>query len=416
MISTIDSERIARANQLLLSAVLKGRIVDIAQAAYEIYNKPVVILDNAGKVVCLVPNEKIGYFLWDEWVTTGRTSLEINLEALKCFYENVKPGKNAVYAVTRGRTGVRTGINVCFYENSICAGHCGIMVGDYVPDETDMEIAEILSSVLTHFYSNSVGKLYSNSYRNAWLAKMLSEEATNADLGVMDYNLSTILKKEFAVLVCPIPEIYRANDMGYYICDNIARRSTDMIPIVFRDSLVILCCMLTRSDCVNPCQSEKIRVVLNYLSKYNIQAGISTGFSDIRELKAYYEQACMTLSAGLRLAPGETCYSFSDFAPYQMLAMDLKPETTIHPLVLKLDHYDRKNGTEYLKTYRAYMLAGKDKKYVASELHIHINTLNYRLNLINDLFHIEQLSKREELHIIISFLLVDLDTGASANS
>ena len=219
LMPSIDLARIAKANQVFLSAVLKGRIEDIAQAANTIYGLPVVILDNAGRVVCQVPNKPIGYWLWDEWLSKGRVSLEVNLEAIKFFNENVEPGKNAFYSVLHSKTEVRTGLTIRFYENSICAGHCGIMIGDYVPDETDMEIAEILSNVLTHFYSHAGKKISSNIYRNAYLAEILNGEVVNADLAIMDYNLSIAIKKEYIVLVSQVPEIYKSNALSYFICD-----------------------------------------------------------------------------------------------------------------------------------------------------------------------------------------------------
>ena len=406
------SERIAKANQIFLSAILKGKIEAIAQAAYEIFGHPVVILDNAGRVICQVPNKPIGYWLWDEWVSQKRSPLESNLEAIKNYNEHVEPGKNAFYSVINREIGVGTGIILRYYENTICAGHCGIMVGDYVPDETDMEIAEMLSDILTYFYSNSSAGSSPNIYRNVFLAKILAGEATNDDLVLMDYNLNATLKKEFIVLVSEIPEIYKANDMGYFICDNVARRFQNAVPIVFHDCLVILCCQLSKNDCENPYQSEKITAILNYLFEYNMVTGISTGFSDIRDLKAFYEQAYMTLMTGLKLEPQKLSFAFGDYVPYQMLTMASQPKILMHPLVGKIRNYDREHYTEYLKTYKSYILAGKDKKYVASELNIHLNTLKYRLNMINDHFHIEDFSKQEELHIILSLLLDNLETGS----
>ena len=124
----------------------------------------------------------------------------------------------------------------------------------------------------------------------------------------------------------------------------------------------------------------------------------------------------MTLTIGVKLDPQKTSFLFSEYVPYQMMKIVAQPQAFLHPLVQKIRIYDSKHNTEYFKTYKTYMLAGKDKKYAADRLSIHLNTLKYRLNMIDDLFYAGSLSKREELHIVFSFLLDDFENGAAIDS
>ncbi len=117
-------------------------------------------VDLAGRVSHLIPNKPIGYPLWDDWATLGRTSLLNNLVAQNCFNSRAKTNQNAVYIFDDGMTkGVGRGINIRFYRNHTIAGHIGIITGDYVPDDTDMEIAELISKTVSAFFSKPSGMI-----------------------------------------------------------------------------------------------------------------------------------------------------------------------------------------------------------------------------------------------------------------
>ncbi len=405
-----SAERKAEANRLFLDAIFCGNIEKLAHAAYEVFRKPVVILDNAGRVICLVPNKPINYEVWDEWFYQGRVSIKKNLETLRYFDEILEPGKNVAFVDGREREEeIGRGIMIRYYEHSICAGHGGIIVGDnYIPDETDMEIAEIFGKALTHFCSNAGKASAPEIYRNAFLSGLLSGKATASDIEVMDYSLRMTTKENYAVLVCLLSEPYKDNVLGYGLCDNILRHFQHTIPIVFHGRLVVLCSHLTLDESKAPLKAVNLKPVIKYLEGYNLPIAVSCGFDDIRDIHLYYEQALLTVETGLKIKPEKRTYVFEDCAPYQLLFQESAAKIMMHPMISKIRIYDEKNHTEYLKTYKTYILSGRDKKHAARQLSVHVNTLTYRLNIINDLFHSDALSKQEDLHIVLSLLLVDL--------
>lgn len=396
--------RLQRAYEVFLMALLRGRVEDVAQAAYQIFNKPIVILDNAGRVVCLVPNYSIGYPLWDEWLEEGSASLKRNLETLKYYDERLKAGKYAVYIEDRS---LGRGIMMRYFKDGICAGHCGVYIGDNVPDETDMEIAELFGKMLTYLYSRTChGKPSGISY-STFLNDMLLGCVNYTARTIVDYNLKHLLEKRYVVLVGRLPEDNMGTTSGHLICDNIARHHQGTIATVCENHRVTLCCQMNQAqrDCTN--DSSRISKIAEYLAGYDIPIGVSALFYDMADIRIYYEQALATLQVGLSLNR-QPPFAYEDYIPYQLIRVDLPPGAVLHPTITAIQTYDEKNHTEYLQTYRMYMLCGKDKKYAAIQMYIHVNTLSYRLNLLNDLFGIFEMSKTEELHIILSLLYMDL--------
>jgi purine catabolism regulator len=50
---------------------------------------------------------------------------------------------------------------------------------------------------------------------------------------------------------------------------------------------------------------------------------------------------------------------------------------------------DRQSGSEYLKTLHAYLSADRHLERAACELHVHVNTLRYRLGKIQELLGVD---------------------------
>ncbi len=102
-------------------------------------------------------------------------------------------------------------------------------------------------------------------------------------------------------------------------------------------------------------------------------------------LKACYESAAATLKAGIQREPAGGQFIYSDF-PLAALWQSLNPNwqqaqlsKALGPL---LSHPRRE---QYLKTLRAYIEADGDVQRCASQLHLHRNSVRYRLKGIETL-------------------------------
>ena len=78
-----------------------------------------------------------------------------------------------------------------------------------------------------------------------------------------------------------------------------------------------------------------------------------------------------------------------------------------HSAVLKLESYDRKNGTELLGTLHAYLSCHSNVSEAATSLYIHRNTLSKRLEKINDLIHVDFGDAETVFHLMFSYRLLE---------
>ena len=104
-------------------------------------------------------------------------------------------------------------------------------------------------------------------------------------------------------------------------------------------------------------------------------------------------------------------YNFIKIASVLGLSIDefLKESSSdvfCHPAVKRLYLYDCANGTEYMKTLEAYFLSMGNRARTAEELHIHRNSLAYRIDKMCELVPLDELSKNDLLHCLISCRLL----------
>ena len=58
----------------------------------------------------------------------------------------------------------------------------------------------------------------------------------------------------------------------------------------------------------------------------------------------------------------------------------------VHPAIKEIREYDKSNNTEYLLTLKQWLRHARDYTQTAADMHIHRNSLYYRISKIKELF------------------------------
>ena len=125
----------------------------------------------------------------------------------------------------------------------------------------------------------------------------------------------------------------------------------------------------------------------HYIQHQHGKLAYSYPFNDLMQLKTYYHQAQFALNeSNENLIDFQTVkmeyimYRLSDVVPIKSL---------IHPIVLKILVYDDTNNTDYFKTLDTYVNQSMMKEKCAQLLHVHVNTIKYRMHQMEQLFAID---------------------------
>jgi len=127
---------------------------------------------------------------------------------------------------------------------------------------------------------------------------------------------------------------------------------------------------------------------------------------DIERINSGYMEAWETIDLGKKIYNSDFALSYTDMAPYHLvkrfLATSGSPELyerTFAPLL----RYDREKGGELVKTLETYLECNCSRTKTAQNLHLHRNSLNYRLQKIEELLGTE-IDSLDPFPILLAFI------------
>jgi len=147
------------------------------------------------------------------------------------------------------------------------------------------------------------------------------------------------------------------------------------------------------------------------LNHVDAKCGISETFDSLLDLSDYQYQAEAAMEIGRRLNPEASIYYYSDYALPAILLPRRQQMSEINftPRAIRdMAQYDKDNGTLFLHTLRCYVKNAKNTLDTANELHIHRNTLLYRIGKIRELFGLSLDDYQTLLHLMIVFYADEL--------
>lgn len=152
------------------------------------------------------------------------------------------------------------------------------------------------------------------------------------------------------------------------------------------------------------------------------RCGISPPFDSLALMQLSYQQSFSALHYGLACdnIKNKYIYNFFDHLDYQILNMasataDLSK--MIHPVLHKLISFDKLHHTDYYETFREFLITDDDQtiNQLADKLHIHRNTLHYRLDKIQEITGIDYKDNEIKRQISISLYCIDIFPNCRCN-
>ena len=147
-----------------------------------------------------------------------------------------------------------------------------------------------------------------------------------------------------------------------------------------------------------------------FLKSHNLSAGISNAFFDLTLLRMNYVQACKAIEYGPRLLAAGPSYRYEDCAVYHLIEIASAFHTPISFCsndLLRLRTYDMQIRGNLMCTLRQYLRSGCNKVYTAKTLHVHPNTIKYRIDQIDDFLALDVSEPKTASRLSFSFNVLD---------
>lgn len=397
---------------------------ELTKISYEYFHCPTIILDAAYNVVGQYPREKLNDEIWDSHLETQTT----DLGTLSTYYrENMIEAlfdANGPILVNWGIVQGYPRIASVIRDKDEILGTIGLAVdGSERADINYDDLALIIKASKIAFRFSKTTSIIDSaqdpekddskySLCSVFVSLLFQGEiAGSQELALWKerVNADKYLKPDYCILSFMQQS---GDDKQKFALANIQSRlstSTSVYCLLNDGALFVLYCGLKNHSVASVAQ---IRDVCRYAAQLSIPYGISEAFHELSEIDIYKYQA--KRAAALFQSEGSIdqlhLYTGKKFDDLMFSGINNMPgRCYMHSAIKRIADTDRQNNSDYLHTLQAYLLALFDSKEACSALHIHRNTLNYRLNRIEEIGGFSLSDPNAVLHLLCNFYILGMD-------
>lgn len=403
MVENIDLKNLC---EELLRILPSGSLQDVMNISYKYVKVPVLVVDILYNVLGIAPEVKTGDYYWDYLLEHRGYETEMITQLYEEGIMQSVNVKKAPFIVDWGSCKERPKIQGVIKVNHIIEGYVTMncTYEELTPDR--MEAMEIIQNACTVLYS---GKDSENSmkytYQKSFAAELFGGRIhSQRQLDNWKNTVGISLEPSYLVAAITLSDEREKNTLSF-IRKTLATLSPCQLALIQQNILYILYYQYDRySSLENTWKYFKETLV-----KFNAHCGVSNLFDNLLEISIYQKQAEDAVILGRPLAPKHHIHYYSDYYLPAILTPALKslPRASfVSPVIPSLQEYDQKNSTSLLTTLETYLEQFCHTANTIKELHIHRNTLLYRLKKIEEICDVSLQDYETLLHLMVSFYLL----------
>ncbi|MCR4436031.1 MAG: helix-turn-helix domain-containing protein [Clostridiales bacterium] len=360
---------------------------NIVDTAYQLLGNPLMIVDVGHKYIASSVIETEDSF-WEEAFKRKYVASDIVL-MLKNSEEIRKIFRSKTPVIFNTHVSTRELLSNVFIGQKIVAR---ISVYELYREfnQEDMEVVSYLSHIVSlemqkskYSYINK-GQMFEYFLNDLLEDKIsddneISERVKYIDLPMKPYNCVFTIDLSHKKADYPVQA---------EIMDEISLLIPDSISIFYNANIVTL----ISGDSINDVSESSMEKMELYLKNMDLVGGISLCFSYIGDFKKYYLQSLMALRLRSHISSRKILNRYEDYFFHHIADICSKIinlTSLCHPSVLRIWEYDKKNGSDLLKTLFFYLKYDRSITETANVLHIHRNTLDYRISKIKGVIDLD---------------------------
>lgn len=394
----------------MFKALEEPGFLPVIQAASKLIGAPVVFTDERYHLIAQHPMTPIGDMVYDTLLEQGSLPIEVIADYQQAYLMGEGKYYEPFYA-EGGPAASWPRIFAEVHNEERILGHLGVFVGRVGAQPWQLAATAILANTL-RIKMRMVTQPFmslSNSFA------ILLDEASSEELKARAIlNLRENQHHPGLLVAAPLNLTTGQQAFAAVAISHIQRTTKNVVLTPFQNDLVMLITSRNPRPLLDPLR-ETAENIARFLAKHQISCGAVGPVEDLQDLSGYFWQAHLTaVVAGEQDARGGLSH-FEDLAPaqvYRFLIDSGKSRLCAHPLLPRLRKYDRENATQLYATLSAYSKTMFDKNATSDALHIHRNTLLYRLNRIEALFGVDLADARTLHRLLLSYGVEEM--GAEA--
>lgn len=404
-----EVQKITASMHIMSNALFSDRGLQyLVDTAARILGNPIYVIDLKYKYIAI----SAGIFPDNPFFCMETKSGYISDEGIRLIRhekidEKIRQNNGPYYFIN---TIVGQGVLVdAIHLQGIEVGHIMLQEAEHPFDEFDADLLHRLSRMVAmelqkdSVFTSNKGVMYSY-----FLIDLLKNPKNNASLVKKRLEASGFLLKE-DLYILAIPAIsYQSSDLRMeLIIQQLRTILYGSIYVVFEGNLVFL----ISKEKYKGLSDYEIKHLKNFLSANHLKAGISNFFEDLQDAFRFYRQAVDSVNLGIKLNHEGSVFHYRDYYLYQMLETCNKADSEIrfliHPGLIQLRNYDKEKETDFIYTLKEYLAHPGQPSLVAEKLHIHKNTLLYRLRKIKEITNCQFDIGEDLMSFALSFKIME---------
>lgn len=176
--------------------------------------------------------------------------------------------------------------------------------------------------------------------------------------------------------------------------------------VLFQGNLVLLYDHKSKA----PFSENELTNLKNLCVNFGVKAGVSNSFDAVYRFETYYRQAMTALNLGEEIGSPESVMYYDELCVLHMVKLFSEhsdPRDIIHPAIFQLQKHDLECNSDLCDTLMEYLRNNRDMALTSDKLHIHYNTLKYRIRKLTDLTGLDLSENNLLFRLWLSFLTVD---------
>lgn len=180
----------------------------------------------------------------------------------------------------------------------------------------------------------------------------------------------------------------------------------DCICVLYKGNIVIITSYIQDKALYETCFKELNKI----LSNLEMLCGISRPFYNLLDINKYYNQSLKSIELGRHLSSTKFTFFYDSYILQHIFSLCSNEESLkdfCHPSIFKLITYDSVYKTDYLRNLYLYVMNFKNQSKLADLMHVHRNTLHYRISKIQEIMNVDLNNVDEFFSIYLSLKILE---------
>lgn len=378
--------QLAEYTKQAIEKISQGCSIDeLAQFTYQKFKLPLIVADSGYRLIAYAGGEDINDPYWQQIIYSGEPT---DHTIMKFYIDD-----GLMEAITGSNEALYIDWGVCvdypqtsgpIYIDNNLEGFVSILF----MDEERLDFSLKLNNLLRQFcgilmQSNNFRLTHAiNPVKELLAQKFFDTEAYADVVSLAGYLEIVQLQPNYCVVV--LSEKNQDSLLFSRMKSQVVKESSNILYYEKEQNLYLLFHHLGDAN-LNPS-------FLSLISQCESYCGVSAVFDSLEQREVYIQQANLAHDSARLLNRSSQCTYYSESLSEAFLLHPLKEfrqENVIPEELQNLFSYDRLHETELTKTLKIYLYLRNDINKTSSALHVHRNTLIYRLNKIRDLTEVE---------------------------